>query len=325
MLTWPAEWVKHTKAWMLWPARVDMWSNIDKAYDVYANIANTIVKYEPLTMIVHPSQVDDARKYLSADIQILAHVIDDSWARDVMPIFCLEDGKLCAKNFEFNCWGNKFTPYDADQKIKHTITDQNGWNSQKIDMILEGGSIHSNGAGVLLTTQECLLNLNRNPNLSKSEIEIKLKEILNLQRVLWLPYGVANDIDTDGHIDNIACFVDEKTIVIQSCYDECDDNFARHKANIEYLNEFASNFEIIEIPQPQAQYFENERLALSYINFYIANGAIIMPEFNDANDNEAYKIIQKCFTDRVVEQINILDLAAGGGGIHCITMQQPTI
>ena len=325
MQLWPAEWCKHDATWMLWPARIDMWNDIDKAYTVYANIANAIAKYEPLKMIVNPNQIDIARKYLDEKIELISCAIDDSWARDVMPIFCLKDGKLLANNYDFNCWGNKFSPYDADKQVKHTIAEQNDWSLQKIDMVLEGGAVHSNGAGVLLTTQECLLNPNRNPNLSESEIENKLKETLIVDRVLWLPHGVAGDVDTDGHIDNIACFVDEKTIVIQSCDDKNDENYARHKANMEYLNEFASDFEIIEIPQPQAQYFENERLALSYINFYIANDSIIMPAFNDKNDAKAKQILEECFATRNIEQIDILDLVAGGGGIHCITMQQPAI
>ncbi|AJI45225.1 agmatine deiminase family protein [Francisella tularensis subsp. novicida] len=325
MLLWPAEWEEHSATWMIWPARIDMWPNITKAYEIYAKVANTIAKYEPVNMVVNQHQLDIAKNYLGKNITLISEAVDDSWARDVMPIFSFKADKLLANNFDFNCWGNKFSPFDNDRRLKNDIAKQQKWQVNSSKMILEGGAVHSNGQGVLLTTEECLLNLNRNPNMQKEQIESELISILGVKKILWLPYGVAGDFDTDGHVDNVACFANKNTIIIQSCYDENDENFARHQANMTYLDKYASEFNIVEIPQPRAQYFAGERLALSYLNFYIVNNAIIMPAFDDPNDAAAFEILQKCFKDRSIEQLNIIDLVVSGGGIHCITMQQPAI
>ncbi|WP_119343861.1 agmatine deiminase family protein [Facilibium subflavum] len=321
---WPAEWEKHKAAWMIWPMRKSIWPDIEKAYAVYAKIANLISEYEPLKLIISNEMHVLAKRYLSSAIECIDYGCDDSWARDTMPVFIFQDQKLQALNFQFNAWGEKFHPFDADQRLKPFITTKENIPAQTINFVLEGGAIHSNGNGVLLTTKECLLNPNRNPLKSQKDIENQLMASLNVNRQLWLPFGIDGDDDTDGHVDNVACFANQKTILIQSCYTRHDPNFIRHQANMEYLATYANDMDIIEIDQPQKRLFNGSSLALSYLNFYLCNEAVIMPSFNDKRlDLNAKAILQEQFPHRHIHQINALDLIVGGGGIHCITMQQP--
>ncbi|WP_116964645.1 agmatine deiminase family protein [Fastidiosibacter lacustris] len=320
----PAEWQKHSATWMIWPIRYQIWPNFEKACQVYANVANKVSEYETVKVIVAPEQIKLARQYLSQHIHLIQYQADDSWARDSAPIFMNNNGSLLALNWRFNAWGEKFLPYDQDQKLKLMLAQIESWDTLEIDMVLEGGAIHSNGQGTLLTTAECLLNSNRNKNLSKKEIEQNLSTYLNVSRQLWLPFGIDGDVDTDGHVDNVACFSNEKTICIQACYDQLDENYVRHNHNMSYLQQIAPDLDVVEIPQPQKRSFQGERLALSYLNFYICNGALIMPKFDqEKEDQNAKTILQEQFPTYDIHQINVQDLVVGGGGIHCITMQQP--
>jgi agmatine deiminase len=311
---------------MIWPIRAEIWPDINKAYEVYANIANAISEHESVKLILPQENIKSAKKYLSSAIKMIDYQCDDSWARDSMPIFVNENKKLKALNFQFNAWGEKFSPFDSDQKLKTFLNKEEKWSFEEISLVLEGGSIHSNGNGTLLTTKECLLNPNRNPTLSENDIKEILNRHLNIKHHLWLPYGIDGDCDTDGHIDNVACFVDENSILIQSCHDKSDLNYQRHQKNMAYLKAHGTDFNIIEINQPNKQTFQNNRLALSYLNFYFCNHGIIMPSFNDKKaDSNAKAILAELFPRKTIHQIHALDLLVGGGGIHCITMQQPDI
>ncbi len=324
-MRWPAEWETHECTWMMWPARLEIWSDFQEACHVYACVANSIGEHEKVRMIVSKQHVSLVQKLLSSDIEIVISEIDDSWARDVLPIFLEENNKIRASCWDFNAWGNKFSPYDLDREIGLNIANQFKLNPLEIDVVLEGGSVHSNGNNILLTTEECLLNKNRNPQLNKSQLEDTLKTQLALNTIIWLPYGIEGDNDTDGHVDNVACFLDENTICIQASYDNNDANSLRHKENIKYLKQF--HFDIVEIPQPSLRYSAtSERLPLSYLNFYFCNEAIVMPTFEQKKaDERALSILKEYFPRKNIHQIPSIPLVHGGGGIHCITKQQPLI
>lgn len=320
---WPAEWETHQATWMAWPCRTEIWTNgLEKAQLAFAEVANTIADYEPLFMLVKPEHKAFATKKLSSSITLVECAIDDSWTRDTAPIWIEDNGQAMALDFQFNAWGNKFSPYDNDAKVAENIIKYTGSQSRQFDMVLEGGAIHSNGKGILLTTQECLLNPNRNPSLSQQQIEKELLEQFGAEKMVWLDKGVAGDVDTDGHIDNIACFVEEDLVISQNC-DKLSENYSIYQENRMVLNE--NNIKLVEISEPEARYEDGLRVPLSYINFYIANDAIIMPSFGCKQDDEAKSVLTDLFPHRSVHQIDANEILVGGGGIHCITMQQPKI
>ena len=320
---WPAEWETHQATWMAWPCRTEIWTNgLEKAQLAFAEVANTIADYEPLFMLVKPEHKAFATKKLSSSVTLVEMAIDDSWTRDTAPIWIEENRQAVALDFQFNAWGNKFSPYDNDAKVAENIIKYTGCQSRQFDMVLEGGAVHSNGKGILLTTKECLLNTNRNPSLTQQQIEATLLEQFGAERVVWLDKGVTGDVDTDGHIDNIACFVDEDMVISQNC-NKLSENYSIYEENRAILKEH--NIKLVEISEPEARYEDGLRAPLSYINFYIANDAIIMPSFGCKQDDEAKSVLTDLFPHRSVHQIDANEILVGGGGIHCITMQQPKI
>lgn len=320
---WPAEWEPHRATWMTWPCRSEIWTNgLEKAQLAFAEVANAIAEYEPLKMLVNPEHMSFAKSKLSSSIKLIECKIDDSWARDTAPIFIEENGEPLALDFKFNAWGNKFQPYDNDAKIAQAIIENQKLNSQIIDVVMEGGAIHSDGQGTILTTKECLLNPNRNPHLSQKQIEEVLLDTLGANKVIWLENGVFGDIDTDGHIDNIACFAEPGIIISQSC-GERSENFLIYQNNREIINQHQHR--LIQIPEPEARYEDGQRVPLSYINFYIANNLVVVPSFGCKQDDSAKQILHDMFPNRDIVQIDANEILVGGGGIHCITMQQPNI
>ncbi|MHC9510365.1 agmatine deiminase family protein [Kangiella sp. M94] len=320
---WPAEWEAHQATWMAWPCRTEIWTNgLEKAQLAFAEVANTIADYEPLFMLVKPEHKAFATKKLSSSITLVEMAIDDSWTRDTAPIWIAENGKPLALDFQFNAWGNKFSPYDNDAKVADKIINYSGSQSRQLDMVLEGGAVHSNGQGIILTTKECLLNPNRNPSMNQQQIEEVLLEQFGADRIVWLEKGVAGDVDTDGHIDNIACFIESDLVISQNC-DASSENYSIYEDNRRILRD--NNLKLIEISEPEARYEDGLRAPLSYINFYIANDAIIMPSFDCKQDDEAKSVLTDLFPHRSIHQINANEILVGGGGIHCITMQQPQI
>ncbi len=308
---------------MAFPCRQEIWSNgLEKAQLAFSEVANIISEFEPLSMLVHPSHIGFAKKKLSSQITLIEFACDDSWTRDTAPIWIIEDGKRVALDFEFNAWGNKFSPYDNDQKIAPQIVENTYDVYQSIPMVLEGGAVHSNGAGKLLTTAECLLNQNRNPKLSQLEIEAKLKDTLGADEIIWLNRGVVGDVDTDGHIDNIACFVGENIVLSQTCSEESE-NFVIYNENRHIIRDHG--IELVEIEEPEARYTEQLREPLSYINFYIANDLVVVPKFGCRQDAQAKATIAELFPSRKIIDVDANEILVGGGGIHCITMQQPEV
>jgi len=333
----PAEWEQHKCCWMQWPhdnpefnsyAEVPTWSHFDieKGRIAWSNVANAISNFEQVKMIVHPNNIVNSSKLLNEKVEILSFVNDDAWARDSGAIFLLnKEKKLGGVDWEFNGWG-KFSPYDSDNKIAKFMIEEAKATYFKNDMILEGGSIHTDGEGTLLTTEQCLLNKNRNPELSKEQIEKNLKDYLGVNKIIWLKNGT--DEGTDGHVDNIACFVAPGKILALSCLDKHDSFYDQINENLEILKTSVDSrgrtLEIIELEMSYKRLIPNDDEPSSYINFYIANKGVVMPSFDDEKaDKNAQKIVQKTFPDRKIIVINGIDISMGGGNVHCITQQQP--
>ena len=333
----PPEWHPHECCWMQWPheipyknsyKEIESWSHFDfeKGRITWAKVAKAISNFEKVNMIIHPQDIEIAKKYLDNSINIYEFENDDCWARDSGATFLLDNqNKLGGVDWEFNGWG-KFSPHDSDNKIAKFMIDKSSAKYFKSSMILEGGSIHVNGRGTLITTEQCLLNKNRNPHLNKKEIEDNLKKYLNIKKIIWLKHGT--DEGTDGHVDNIACFVDERKVLALACKDKEDPFYDKINENLEILKNSVGadghQLEIIEMEMSYKRLIPNDDEPSSYINFYIANNGIVMPSFNDKKaDENAQSVIKSLFPKRKIQAINGIDISLGGGNMHCITQQQP--
>lgn len=327
----PAEWAAHTRCWMAWPCRLEPWGSAEgllRARVGYAKVARAISGFEKVTMAVRPQDVDEARMAMGRGIDIMEVPLDDSWARDSGPIFVVDGNEAVAGvHWRFNAWGNKFNGYDHDAAFGRRVIDALDMRCYDGPMILEGGSVVVDGQGTLITTEQCLLNANRNPNLTRQQIEERLALYLGVTRVVWLGEGLEDD-ETDGHVDNIACFAGPGRVMLYTPQKDgglndrvMRDNRARLAAACDARGR---PFEIIDVPEPaRRERHDGRRLDMSYINFYFANYGIVMPSFDDPMDKVAAEAMAKAFPDRRIVQVNALDIVQGGGGIHCITQQQP--
>lgn len=345
MRIWPFEGLEHDTIMML-PYRNDTWrNNGEKASKTFFEIINTISKYEKVYVLKDEHVKYDITPILNnKNVIILDINYNDCWARDTSPIFVYDDNKLVGLDFRFNSWGGEvdglYKDYKLDDEVAKKICDKLNIKNEYIkDFILEGGSIHTNGNHVLMTTESCLLSKGRNPNLSKLEIENKLKDYLNINKVLWLPRGIYND-ETNEHVDNICCFINENTVLISYTDDINDPQYELSNKSYNYLKN-NTNYNIIKIPLPTPMYYtleeekgfnlnngskkrlKNDRLAGSYINFYLGKKYIILPKFGVKEDEIVLKIFKTIFKDKNIHQINSKEILLGGGNIHCVTMQIP--
>ncbi|HOP75516.1 MAG TPA: agmatine deiminase family protein [Bacillota bacterium] len=326
----PPEWARHQRTIMEWPVKEALWPEpFCEILPAYAEIVNTIARFEPVTLLVNPHLADEARTFCHHNVEILPVKHNDSWARDNGPTFIVNpQGELAGINWIFNGWGGKY-PSEDDNRVASILLSH--WNLRQFDapLVMEGGSFHVDGEGTLLTTEECLLNPNRNPGLTRKEIETYLQKYLNVSKIIWLKRGWVGD-DTDGHIDNVACFAKPGTIITQICSDPKDPNYAISQENLEILQRETDakgrKFDIITIEQPQATYYQDVRLTLSYLNFYFVNNGIILPVFGGVHsetDKNAIAVLQKVFPERTIVPVNGLIIARGGGNVHCLTQQVP--
>ncbi len=326
----PAEWYPHAGCWMAWPCRKETWPYIglDRARLAYAQVANAISEFEPLTMIVNPADEVSAKRLCNEQINYYPQPLNDSWLRDTGPTFLLNGEKeLAGVDWTHNAWGEAFSDYELDDQIAKKILAKTQARYFKAPLVMEGGSFNTDGEGTVLTSRECLLNPNRNPNLKQAEIENYLNEYLGTRKVIWLNKGLIDDM-TSGHIDEIACFVGLGKVLCLTTSDQNDANYPNMKENRNLLKSVTDakerKLELISVEQPPATYRKNERLTLSYINFYLANQGIVMPAFGHTKaDDAAYHLFCALFPDRKIIQIEVIDIFTGGGGIHCITQQQP--
>ena len=290
-----------------------------------------IARFEPVIMLANEADVAHAQTLCGPSAEVRAAAVDDGWFRDNGPSFVINGkGKMIGVNWDFNGWGAKpGIPFARDRAVTKTILEREGIARVAAPLILEGGSFHVDGEGTLLTTEQCLLNPNRNPGFSKGEIEEHLKNYLGVDKVIWLKQGVADDI-TDGHIDLLAAFVEPGVVLALGCDDRADANYAATQENLEILrgsrDAKGRAFEVIEVPQPPAAYNEatGTRLGLSHLNFYLANGGLILPDFgNRESDAAAQGLFREVFKDLEIVPVPSRDLLYAGGNIHCITQQEP--
>ena len=347
----PGEFERHSGTYMIWPERPDNWRlGAKPAQHVFAKVANTIGKYEPMTMCVSKAQYDNARNMLADYVKVVEMSNDDSWMRDCGATFVVDDkGNKRAIDWSFNAWGGLvdglYFPWDQDDKVAMKMSELEQVDRYRLDdFILEGGSIHVDGEGTLMTTAECLLSEGRNSHLTKEQIEQVLCEMLNVSKVLWIPNGIYND-ETNGHVDNICNFVRPGVVVLAWTDDETDPQYAISKAAYDYLsNETDAKGRKLEIhklytPKPvlitkeesmgvdavdgTLPRQEGDRLAASYANYYTGNGFVALPVFNDPADQKAIDLLRSLYPDRDIVPIYAREILLGGGNIHCITQQVP--
>jgi len=323
----PAEWTPHERCWMAWPCRDGMWPNPAATRRSYTAVAHAIAEFEPVTMVVPPRLVDEARDHLGSDIELLPLPIDDSWARDSGPNFVRDaDGQLAGVCFRFNAWGEKYAPYEDDAKMAGALLDAIGIPAVHSDLVAEGGGLCVDGEGTLLTTNSCFPNPNRNSGWSREQITDELKTRLGVEKVLWLP-GDPLDQETDGHVDGVAAFAGPGTVIIEGTADDGAPRkafFDDLRAALEGETDATGRtLKLVTLPEAPWDESLGERFCCSYINFYYANGAIVAPSYGIPMDDEVRERLQDIFPDRSIVLVPVTDIAVGGGGIHCITQQQP--
>ncbi|GAA0582220.1 agmatine deiminase family protein [Caenispirillum bisanense] len=325
----PAEFEPHARCWMAWPCRSEAWDNgMQAGYDAYAAVARAIARFEPVTMVARPQDADTARRHLGDGIEVIAWPINDSWTRDTGPLFLKgPNGELAGVDWGFNAWGLIYQGFEDDARLAGRILAHTGTRRFVGPQILEGGSVHVDGQGTLLTTEECLFDPERNPHLTREDHEAHLKAFLGVETVIWLGKGLEND-ETKGHVDNVACFAAPGKVLMVTSTDPADPDTATLSDNRDRLRDARDaqgrRIEVIDLPQvPRRQDVRGHRMALSYVNFYIANGGIVMPGFDVPEDKDAAAVLRAAFPDREVVVVPAFEVAVGGGNIHCITQQQP--
>ncbi|HET7578615.1 MAG TPA: agmatine deiminase [Bacillales bacterium] len=347
----PGEFEPHAGTWMLWPERTDTWRHGAKpAQRSFVEVATAIAKFEPVTLCVSAGQFEHVRALVPETIRVVEISSNDAWMRDIGPIFVKNDhGEVRGIDLGFNAWGGLdeglYFPWDLDMDVKQKVMEMERVDRYDArDFILEGGSITVDGEGTLITTEQCLLNKNRNPHLTKTEIEEKLKSFFNVEKIIWLKDGMLND-ETDGHVDEVVFFVRPGVVAMSWTDDENDPQYQVLNDVYQRLKNAVDSkgrrLEIhkIHIPNPVVMTNEEsegidlaqgsyERMAgvefaASYVNCYLCNGGVVVPAFGDQHDREALEQMQRLFPDREIVQVNTREIALGGGNIHCITQQQP--
>lgn len=347
----PAEYERHKGCYMIWPERADSWQfGGIAAKKEFVKVARAIQKSEQVTMLVSEKEYDTARRMLPDDVRVVEMSTDDAWARDCGPTFVVNDkGETRGVDWCFNAWGGLedglYFPWDKDNKVARKICDleqRDVYNARHF--VLEGGAIHVDGEGTAMVTEACLLSQGRNPKMTKMEIEDTLKAYLNVDKVIWLKNGIYLD-ETNEHVDNICAFVRPGEVVLAWTDDVKDPQYAMSKSCYDILSEEVDakgrKLTIHKLPLPAPIHMtkkdcegiawsddeptreEGERLAASYVNFYIANTCVVMPGFDDPMDVKAKEIIERLFPDREVIQLPTRNILIGGGNIHCITQQVP--
>jgi len=328
--TMPAEWAPHARCWMAWPQRVELWrEHLEAAREDYVRVAQAIARFEPLTMLADPEQATDARRRCGPSINVVSMPIDDSWLRDSAPTFIVNpEGARAAAAFIFNAWGNKYQPHDKDATLGERVAALAELPVYKSKLVVEGGGFLSDGEGTLITAETCVLNPNRNPGWSKAEAEAELRAMLGVQKVIWLP-GDVEDTETDGHVDGYVAYVKPATVLCEVVADPADPRFpimAENRKVLETVTDARGRkFDVLPIAEAprSAVPAGAQGYCRSYVNFYIANGAVIAPAYGIAEDAAVVDTLRRAYPARTVVPVALRNLFRGGGGIHCITQQEP--
>jgi agmatine deiminase len=327
----PAEWQPHDSTWLSWPKEPTTFPEdvIKRVEQTYIQIIEALRQCERVDLLVDDQKVQSAvSRMLGSKEGVVFHKIRtaDVWMRDYGPIF-VKNAHVAAVKWKFNAYGNKYEELKHDDEVGRQVAAYTGLQTFEPGIILEGGSIDVNGLGSCITTEQCLLNANRNPQLQKKSIEGFLKNYLGITHVIWLGNGIAGD-DTDGHVDDLARFVNPNTVVCMVENDKHDGNYKALKSNFERLNESVdqsgAKLTVLPIRMPGSVSLDDTRLPASYANFYIANSAVLVPIFNDPNDRPALETLRSVFPQKKVIGIDCRALVQGFGTIHCVTQQQPS-
>lgn len=329
---WPAEWQPHRRTWICWPARSECFGggeNLLRAKQAVARLALAIAAFEPVTVAVRPEDAPEAKLATAGRVELMETPLDDGWARDIGPTFVIgPQAMLAGVKWNFNAWGHKYHPYTHDAMFARRVLELAGARSFAAPIVCEGGAIHGDGEGTVLTTEQCLLNTNRNPGLRREDVATVLDRYLGIRKVIWVR-GEFSDSETDGHIDNIACFAGPGRVIVGVPDSPGHPDGQPVREAIRMLAEARDArgrpLEVISLPQPRNRHlsWSGHPLQASYVNFCFANSAVVMPGFDDPNDEPARKIIRDVFAGRQIVQVAALDIVQGGGGIHCMTQQEP--
>lgn len=327
----PPEWRPHAATITGWPFDDDYWEGqLAAARADVARLIRTIARFEPVYVVCADAAVRAsaaaALSGASGQLELLELAADDIWLRDSGPLWVQNPaGELLAIDWRFNAWGGKFR-FARDQHLARRLAARLGTPALSVDCVMEGGALDINGQGVCLTTRQCLLNPNRNPQLDQAALERYLRDYLGVQAVIWLGEGLEGD-KTDGHVDTITRWANDSCIITAVCEDPDDPNYAPLQENLERLRSARQPdgrpYTVIELPLPQKRLELGERLPLTYANFYIGNGFVVMPTYDDVNDARAAAILQRAFPERAIIPLPALGLITGGGAFHCITQQLP--
>ncbi|HLH14921.1 MAG TPA: agmatine deiminase [Solirubrobacteraceae bacterium] len=348
----PGEFEPHAGCWMAWPERPDNWRlGAKPAQEAFAAVAEAIAASEPVTMAVSDAQFEHCRALLSPSIRVVEMASDDAWMRDVGPTFVVDaGGGRRGVDWRFNAWGGLdgglYFPWDRDERVARKVLEIEAADRYRAPLVLEGGSIHVDGEGTVMATEECLLNANRNPGLSREQIERALCEHVGAQRVLWLGRGVCED-ETDGHVDNLACFARPGVVLLTWSEEESDPQHEISREALERLrgarDACGRELEVVRLPAPgplrltaveaagvdvvegTRRRRAGERLAASYVNFYIATTRVVFPLLDERTDERAAEILGDCFPGREIVGVPAREILLGGGNIHCVTQQVPAV
>lgn len=346
----PGEFEPHAGCWMLWPERADNWREVAwPAQKAFVAVATAIRQFEPVSVGVSGKHFGNARALLPETVRVVEMSHDDSWMRDVGPTFVVNSkGDVRGVDWQFNAWGGLegglYFPWDQDDLVARKVLEIEGRERYRTSFVNEGGAIHTDGAGTAVVTEECLLNSNRNPSLSRDGIESRLRAYMGVERVIWLGNGVLND-ETDGHVDNLACFVRPGEVCLTWTDNKRDPQYAISLDAWERLNDErdarGEKLKVHKLPAPATQVMTakeaagvvtregskprkaGERLAASYVNFYIANGGVVVPLLHPRTDRAAVSKLKRLFPERQVVGVSAREILLGGGNIHCITQQVP--
>lgn len=334
----PAEFEKHESTWLSWPHKEASWpGKLESIYPAYSKFVKLLAQSEMVNINVSDDamrrsaqeHVDRAGADMSR-VHFHLHPTNDAWCRDHGPAFVIHDKerKKAIVDWDYNAWGGKYPPHDLDDVIPTKVGKVLNLPVFYPGIIMEGGSVEFNGKGTVMTTTACLLNKNRNPHLSQSQIEKFLLDYYGQDQVLWLDEGIVGD-DTDGHIDDITRFIDERTVVTVVEENEADENYGLLQENLKLLQKMrltnGKSIEIVELPMPTPVVYEDQRLPASYANFYICNRYVIVPTFRCANDRRALDILQKHMPTHEVVGVDSVDIIWGLGSFHCLSQQEPAI
>jgi agmatine deiminase len=322
--TMPAEWSEHAATLMAWPLHRPYWEGrVEEARREYAGIARTVAEFEPVIMVCNPGDEGGMRNLCGSGVEPLAVPIDDSWMRDSGPIFLRNQaGRVAAVKFRFNAWGERQPRYADDDAMPYAVAKHLGVPIFTAPFVLEGGAILTDGDGTLLTTEMCLLNPNRNPDMTREEVEQGLRDYLGVETIVWLPYGMAGDtgpVATDGHVDGVAHFVTPGKVLLLVPNDPDDEDHEYGRANLERL----ANARDARGRSIEAVHLVGADGANAYANCYVGNGFVIAPTVGCDKDEEGIAQLRAAFPDREVLGLPAATIAFGGGGPHCITQQVP--